>query len=107
MATTPRTSTFPVVFGNTTHALATEAADGRQLLMDLERAWFAARSGVAGRRRDSHAAACVDILAATPLISATTLAAGLGVAVKTAIRLLDSLVAVGVAVEVTRRSKRR
>jgi hypothetical protein len=61
-------------------ALASEAADGRQLLMDLERAWFAARSGVAGRRRDSHAA--VAVLAATPLISATSLAAGLGVTVK-------------------------
>jgi hypothetical protein len=88
-------------------ALATEAADGRQLLMDLERAWLAARAAVAGRRRDSHAAAAVDMLAATPLISATTLAAGLGVAVKTAIRLLDGLAAAGVAVEVTHRSKRR
>ena len=75
--------------------------------MDLERAWFAARSAVAGRRRNSHAAAAVDILAATPLISATSLAAGLGVAVKSAIRLLDGLVAAGVAVEVTHRSKRR
>ena len=88
-------------------ALASEAADGRQVLMDLERAWFAARSAVAGQRRDSHAAACVDVLAATPLISATSLAAGLGVAVKTAIRLLDGLVAAGVAIEVTHRSKRR
>jgi hypothetical protein len=88
-------------------ALAAEAADGRQLLMNLERAWFAARSAVAGRRRDSHAALAVDVLAATPLISATTLAAGLGLAVKTAIRLLDGLVAAGVAVEVTNRSKRR
>jgi len=88
-------------------AVATEAADGRQLLMDLEHTWFAARSAVAGRRRDSHAAAAVDILAATPLISATSLAAGLGVTIKSAIRLLDGLVAAGVAVEVTRRSKRR
>jgi hypothetical protein len=88
-------------------ALAAEAADGRQLLMDLERAWFAARSAVAGRRRDSHAAAAVDLLAAVPLISATSLAAGLGMAVKNAIRLLDGLVAAGVAVEVTHRSKRR
>jgi hypothetical protein len=62
---------------------------------------------VSGRRRDSHAAACVDVLAATPLISATSLAAGLGVSVKGAIQLLDGLVAAGVAVEVTRRSKRR
>ena len=88
-------------------ALAAEAADGRQLLMDLERAWFAARAVVAARRRDSHAAAAVDVLAATPLISATSLAAGLGVTVKSAIRLLDGLVAAGVAVEVTHRSKRR
>jgi hypothetical protein len=88
-------------------ALASEAADGRQLLMDLERAWFAARAAVAGRRRDSHAAACVDILAATPLISATSLAAGHGVTIKSAIRLLDGLVTAGVAVEVTHRSKRR
>ena len=88
-------------------ALATEAADGRQLLMDLEHAWFAARTTVAGRRRDSHAAAAVDVLAATPLISATSLAACLGVTVKSAIRLLDGLAAAGIAVEITRRSKRR
>jgi hypothetical protein len=88
-------------------AVAAEATDGRQLLMDLERAWFGARATVAGRRRDSHAAAAVDVLAAVPLISATSLAAGLGIAVKNAIRLLDGLVGVGVAVEVTHRSKRR
>jgi hypothetical protein len=89
------------------HALASEAADGRQLLMDLERAWFAARSAVAGRRRDSHIAAAVDVQAAVPLVSATSLAAGLGLAVKTAIRLLDGLVAAGATVEVTHRAKRR
>jgi hypothetical protein len=88
-------------------ALAQEAEDGRQLLADLERVWFAARAAVAGRRRDSHAAAAVDLLAATPLVSATSLAAGLGIAVKNAIALLDSLVAAGVAVEVTHRAKRR
>jgi hypothetical protein len=88
-------------------AVANEAADGRQRLMDLERAWFGARAAVAGRRRDSHAAAAVDVLAAVPMISATSLAAGLGIAVKNAIRLLDGLVDVGVAVEVTHRSKRR
>ena len=88
-------------------ALAGEAEDGRQLLLDLERAWFAARAAVAGRRRDSHAAAAVDILAATPLVSATSLAAGLGIAVKNAIGLLDGLVTAGLAVEVTHRAKRR
>ena len=89
------------------HALEAEAAEGRQLLVDLERAWFVARTAVAGRRRDSHAAAAVDLLAAVPVISATSLAAGLDLAVKNAIRLLDSLVGTGLAVEVTHRSKRR
>jgi hypothetical protein len=88
-------------------AVADEAADGRQRLMHLERAWFGARAAVAGRRRDSHATVVVDVLAAVPLISATSLAKDLGLAVKNAIRLLDSLVAAGVAVEVTHRSKRR
>ena len=88
-------------------AVAAEAADARQMLMDLERAWFAARAAVAGRRRDSHAAAAVDVLAAVPVISATSLAAGLGMAVKNAIRLLDGLVDAGIAVEVTHRSRRR
>jgi hypothetical protein len=89
------------------HAVAAEAADARQLLLDLERAWFAARASVAGRRRHSHATAVVDLLAAVPLVSATTLARGLGLAVKTAIGLLESLVTAGVAVEVTHRAKRR
>jgi hypothetical protein len=88
-------------------AVAAEAADARQLLMDLELAWFAARAAVAGRRRDSHAAAAVDVLAAVPVISATSLAAGLGMAVKNAIRLLDGLVDADIAVEVTHRSRRR
>ena len=88
-------------------AVAAEAADGRQLLLDLERAWFGARTQVAGRRRDSHAAAAVDRLAAVPLLSATSLAAGLGIAVKNAIRLLEDFVDGGIAVEVTHRSRRR
>jgi hypothetical protein len=88
-------------------AVAVEAADARQLLFTLERAWFDARGAVAGRRRDSHAPAVVDLLAAVPLVSATTLARGLSLAVKNAIGLLDSLVTAGVAVEVTHRSKRR
>ena len=88
-------------------ALAAEAADARQALTDLERAWFTARVGVSRRRRDSHAAAAVDLLAATPLLSATTLAHRLGLSIKTGTRLLDFLVAAGIAVEVTHRSKRR
>jgi hypothetical protein len=88
-------------------ALAGEAEDSRQLLMDMERAWFTARATVAGRRRNSRAPAAVDILAAAPLVSATSLAAGLGMAVKNAAALLDAFCAAGITVEVTHRSKRR
>ena len=89
-------------------ALADEAADGLQLLFDLERSWFAARcAAAAGRRSTSRAAAAIDILAVAPLASATTLAAGLGMAVKNAIALLDWFAEAGIVVEVTRRSKRR
>jgi len=88
-------------------ALADEAADDLQLLFDMERVWFAARASVAGRRSTSRAAAAIDILAASPLASATTLAAGLGMAVKNATALLDEFAAAGIAVEVTHRSKRR
>jgi hypothetical protein len=88
-------------------ALADEAADGLDLLVALERAWRAARHAVAGRRRHSRAAAAVDLLAAAPLVSASSLAAGLGMAVKNATLLLDDFCAAGIAVEVTHRSKRR
>jgi hypothetical protein len=88
-------------------ALADEAADYLQLLVDMERNWLAARTIVAGRRSTSRASAAVDIMAAAPLVSATTLAGGLGMAVKNATALLDSFAAAGVAVEVTHRSRRR
>ena len=88
-------------------ALASEAADGLQMLRDLERTWFAARLAVTGRRRNSRAAAAVDLLATMPLISAKTLARGLGMAVKNAAGLLDEFRAAGLVVEVTHRSKRR
>jgi len=87
--------------------LAEEAAAGLDLLRTMDTGWRTARAAVAGRRRDSHAAAAVDLLAAAPLISASSLARGLGVSVRTATALLDELTALGVAVEVTRRQKRR
>ena len=89
------------------HALAGEAADGLRMLAGLERAWFSARGAVAGRRRHSRAPQAVDLLAAAPLLSATSLASGLGMAVKNATVLLDGLAEAGVAVEVTHRAKRR
>jgi hypothetical protein len=88
-------------------ALADEAADALALLVALERAWRAARHAVSGRRRHSRAAAAVDLLAGAPLLSATSLAAGLGMAVKNATLLLDDFCAAGLAIEVTHRSKRR
>jgi len=88
-------------------ALADEASDALQLLFDMERSWCAARAAVAGRRSTSRAAAAIDIMAATPLVSATTLAAGLGMAIKNAAAMLDAFAAAGVVVEVTHRSKRR
>ena len=88
-------------------ALAEEAEDGLALLRALQAGWRAARAAVAGRRRDCRAAAAVDVLAAAPLLAASALARGLGVSVRTATALLDELTVLGVAVEVTRRQKRR
>ncbi len=88
-------------------AIEREAADALDLLYAMERAWFDARRGVAGRRKDSHDAAAVDVLAAAPVLSATTLARILGIAVKNAIRILDDLATAEIAIEVTHRSKRR
>lgn len=89
------------------HAIGHEAADGLDLLTTMERRWFEARQGVAGRRKTSHAAASVDLLAAAPVLSATTLARILGIAVNNAIRILDELVTADIAIEVTHRAKRR
>ena len=88
-------------------ALADEAEDGTALLASLERQWFAARRAVAGRRRDSRAAPAIDILAAAPVVSATSLGQALGMATKNAGHLLEGFVVLGTAREVTHRSKRR
>jgi hypothetical protein len=88
-------------------AIEREAADGLDLLYALERAWFEARRALAGRRKDSHDARAVDVLAAAPVLSATTLARILGIAVKNAIRILDALVTAEIAIEVAHRAKRR
>jgi hypothetical protein len=88
-------------------ALAAEAEDGNALIATIERHRFAARRAVAGRRRDSRAAAAIDILAAAPLVSATSLGQALGMATKNATRLLEGFVVLGIASEVTHRSKRR
>ena len=88
-------------------ALAAEADDGLHLLRVLERDWHAGRYAVRERRHGSYAAAAVDVLAAAPVISAPMLASALGIAPKNAGRLLESFTLLGIAVEVTHRSKRR
>lgn len=88
-------------------ALAAEARDTHQLLRDLERNWLVARREVAGRRSTSRAPLAVDVLAAAPLLSATTLAQAIGMSIKGATTMLDGFVAEGIAVEVTHRSARR
>src|SRR5271170_2205266 len=93
--------------GHFLEALAAEAEDGLALLSLLERQWFAARAAVAGRRRDSRAAAAIDILAAAPLVSATSLGQALDMATNNATRLLYGFVWLGIASEVTLRAKRR
>ena len=88
-------------------ALADEAEDGLQLLATLERAWFEARRKAAGQRRTSRAGLAIDIMAAAPLVSATSLGKALGMAVNNAAALLDRFCLEGIAIEVSHRAKRR
>lgn len=86
--------------------LAVDAEDGLHPLRVLERDRLAGRRAVKHRRRGWHAAAAVDILAAGLVTSATSLAAALGCP-KNAARSWEGLTAFGIAVKVTRSSKRR
>ena len=88
-------------------ALAGEAAEYMEMLRRLEHGWRVARGNAGGRRRTSRAGLAVDVLAGTPLISATTLAGAIGMSIKCATGLLDDFVAAEIAVEVTHRSARR
>ena len=89
------------------HALAAEAQEQHELLRSLERTWFAARDKVTGRRNTSRAPLAIDVLAAAPLLSATTLARAVGVSIRAATTMLDEFVGQEIAVEVTHRSARR
>jgi hypothetical protein len=88
-------------------ALASEATDYAEMLRSLERGWCAARVRVPAQRSTSRAALAVDVMAATPLISATTLAKAIDMSIKCTTELLDRFVALEIAVEVTHRSARR
>ena len=75
--------------------------------MDLEREWVAARGCLVDRRRNSRAVLAIGVLAAAPLLSATTLAGAIGMSIRRAIDLLDGFVRDELVVEVTHRAKRR
>src|SRR3954447_1943861 len=90
-------------------AIRREAADGRDRLLTMEREWREARLRVdhrAGGRSNSRLLAAVDLLASSPLLSITALAEALGCSVEGASRMLDSLVQLEVAAEVTGRTGR-
>ena len=89
------------------HAIAGEAEAWLDLLLNMDRTWLAARRRVAGRRSNSRAPLAIDVMAATPLISATTLAGAIGMSIKNAGMLLERFCAESLAVEVTHRSTRR
>jgi hypothetical protein len=88
-------------------ALASEATDYVEMLRSLEGGWIAARARVPAQRTTSRAALAVDVMAATPFISATTLARAMGMSIKCTTELIDRFVAAEIAVEVTHRSARR
>ncbi len=54
------------------HAIAGEAESWLDLLFNMDRTWLEARRRVAGRRSNSRAPLANDVMAATPLVSATT-----------------------------------
>lgn len=88
-------------------AITREAESILDMLRALDRAWHAGRACVQGRRKNSKLPLAVDLLAASPVLSASSLAALLGIAIKNAGLLLEDLVAAGVAVELSHREKRR
>src|SRR3954471_6211129 len=86
-----------------------EAVDGRDLLLTMEREWRQARLRVdhrAGARSNSRLPAAADLLAASPLLSISALAEALGCSVEGASRMLESLVQLEIAAEVTGRTGR-
>lgn len=88
-------------------AIEDEAEVIRVVARTLEASWRAARLQAGGQRRTSRALAAIDVIAAHPVISATTLAARLSMSIKAACQLLERFVENGLIVEVTHRSARR
>jgi hypothetical protein len=71
---------------------------------NMNQTWLAARRSVAGRPRNSRVALAIHVMAATPLISASTLAGAIGMSIKKSGILPDRFCTYAVAVEVTHRS---
>ena len=90
-------------------AVRREAVDGRDRLLTMEREWRGARLRVdhrTGARSNSRLPAAVDLLAASPLLSISALAEALNCSVEGASRMLEALVQLEVAAEVTGRTGR-
>jgi hypothetical protein len=90
-------------------AVRREAAEGRDRLLTMEREWREARVRVdhrAGGRSTSRLPGAVDLLASSPLLSISALAEALGCSVEGASRMLDALVGLEIAAEVTGRTGR-
>jgi hypothetical protein len=88
-------------------ALEEEAEAICTMARTLEASWRAARLQAGGQRCTSRARAAIDVIAAHPVISATTLAMRLSMSIKAACQLLERFLEKGLIVEVTHRSARR
>ena len=88
-------------------ALEREAAGIRDMVHMLERSWRDARAQAGNQRRHSKAALAIDVIAAYPVISATTLAAKLSVSIQAACVLLERFLDRGLVIDVTHRAARR
>lgn len=88
-------------------ALEDEADAIRIMTRTLEASWRNARLQAGGQRRTSRALAAIDVIAAHPVISASTLAARLSMSIKAACQLLERFLKKRLIVEVTHRSARR
>jgi hypothetical protein len=87
--------------------LAREANEGVRLIRTMERAWADAHDRIGERRSSSRLPRAIDLLAAAPLLGPVRLARLLECTTRGAGMMLDELVEVGVAVEVTGRQSRR
>lgn len=89
------------------NALEREAAGIKDMIHTLDRSWRNARVQAGDQRRNSKAPLAIDIIAAHPVISATTLAARLSVSVQAACVLLERFLERGLVIDVTHRAVRR